>query len=217
MPTFQPNVPTGTVPLNQDYLNLQGNNQQLNIAYGIDHVPFTDTSGAPPGGQTGVHKAIHLLPVSTTASNPPNNQPVNGYTATPNFGQLFDAKINDGLSTDDALFFLTGGNKLTQLSRNFQPSSTGSSGATYLPGGLIFNWGLSTVNLKGASTTITFTQPFTTGAPVITIGCVNNSGENDPSANNVQIRASAVSLTEFKVVNSASGTVTQIMWMAIGK
>src|SRR5580698_774128 len=44
MPVYQPGIPTGTVNLDVDYLNLQGNFQQLNIVYGTDHYPFDNAS-----------------------------------------------------------------------------------------------------------------------------------------------------------------------------
>lgn len=217
MPVYQPTIPTGTVNLDVDYQNIQNNFSQLNIAYGGDHVPYTDTSGLPPMGQTGMHTAIHLVPVSTVASNGPNNQPINGYTATSGFGQVLSAQINDGINIDEALYFLTGGNRLQQLTRNFVPV-TNTNGATFLPGGLILNWGTATVNLKGTPTNISFTQAFSSSGNVfsITIGCINNSG-NSPSENNVYVKTGTVTASQFTVTNSSSGTVTQIYWMAIGK
>lgn len=214
MPTFQPNVPTGTIPLDQDYLNLQGNNQQLDIAYGVDHVAFSNTTGIPPGGISGMHKTMHMVPVSTTASNPPNNQPINGYTATSGYGQLLSAQINDGINSDEALYFLTGGNRLQQLTRNFVPTVS-TNGATFLPGGLILNWGLVNVNTSGTPTGISFTQPYITGVYSITIGCINTGG-NSPSTNNVYVKSGTVINSGFQVTNSSSGSITQIYWMALG-
>lgn len=44
MPAYQPNIPTGIVNLDVDYLNLKGNFQQLNIVYGTDHYPFDNAT-----------------------------------------------------------------------------------------------------------------------------------------------------------------------------
>ena len=107
MPVFQPNVPTGSVPLDQDYLNLQGNNQQLDIAYGVDHVAFSDVTGIPPGGVSGMHKEVHLVPMATPA-------------ALAGYGQLFSNTSTD-VNTDTSLYWLTGGNRLIQLTSNIQP------------------------------------------------------------------------------------------------
>src|SRR5882724_9133933 len=136
---YQSGIPTGSVPLNQDYLNIQGNFSSLATQFNEDHVPLTSTSGTPPNGY---HKSIHLVPASTTTTNPPNNQPVITPVATVGYGQVFDAEINDGLNTDTALYFLSGGNRLTQLTRNIQPVNS-QNGYTSIPGGLVLQWGLT--------------------------------------------------------------------------
>lgn len=145
MTLYQPGIPTGTVDLDQDYQNLQNNFQQLDTTFAVDHVAFSVSEN------NGSHRAVHMVPVSTTLSNPPRNQPINGYVATPGLGQIFDAQINDGIDTDEALFFLSGGNKLDQLTRNFVPVAA-TTGATYLPGGIIVAWG---ARLPGVGITFT--------------------------------------------------------------
>lgn len=134
--SYQPGVPTGLVPLNQDYLNLQGNFTQLSNQFLVNHVPLTSTSGTPPNGY---HTQVNLVPFSTTTTNPPNNQPVIAPTATTGYGQLFSSDINDGINDDTALYWLSGGNKLIQLTRNFNPVLM-DPGYTCLPGGLILQW-----------------------------------------------------------------------------
>lgn len=198
MPTYQPNIPTGSIPLNQDYLNLQGNFQQLNIAYGFDHVPLTDTSGIPPGGITGIHKIIHLQSNATPA-------------AVPQVGQFFNAFIPDGYDTDTVLFLQTGGGKLLQLTSNVQPSLS-TSGYTFLPGGLIFQWG--TVNAPGSSGNVVFTS----------VGCIAFAH----SIFNVQltVRRDSSSSTQGMYVNGApsltgfsyngSSAPNALFWTAIG-
>ena len=143
--TYQPLIPTGSVPLNQDYVNLKNNFNQINTQFNVDHVPLTSVSGNPPNGY---HEAIHLVPVSTTTSNPPDNQPINGYTGTSGFGQLFNAQINDDINPDEALYFLTGGGRLMQLTRNFLPIAE-ANGCTFLAGGLILQWGQTTASGTG--------------------------------------------------------------------
>jgi hypothetical protein len=185
--TYQPGVPTGSVPLNQDYLNLQTNFTQINTQFEVDHVPLTSTSGSPPNGY---HEAIHLVPVSTPTSNPPNNQPINGYTATTGYGQLFDATINDGINTDQALFFLTGGNRLMQLTRNFVPVAA-ASGYTFLPGGLILQWATPSGLVKG-SNPLTFPLEF-------------------PNAcYNIQLTPIRIATTDIETLYVITGSVTKI-------
>lgn len=67
MPVYQPGIPTGTVNLDVDYLNLQGNFQQANIVYGTDHYPFDN---ATPN--QGFHNLVTTPPV---VNNPPDGLP----------------------------------------------------------------------------------------------------------------------------------------------
>ncbi len=71
MPSYQPGIPTGIVPLDEDYKNLQDNFTVLDTVYKKDHVALTDTSL-----NAGHHTVVHLVANSTAASNPPNNYPI---------------------------------------------------------------------------------------------------------------------------------------------
>jgi hypothetical protein len=169
MPTYQPNIPTGTVDLNIDYLALQGNFQTLNTTYGIDHVPFANSTPAV----NGFHGDIHFNPFSTVSTSvTPNNYsfanqyPVQG-TVPPGapptvagIGQLFSAQVNDDQNTDTGLYWLSGNGIKAALTRNFQPVAAGT-GYTFLPGGLIFQWTTVTSKVTG-STAFTWPLEFTT-------------------------------------------------------
>lgn len=224
---YQPNIPTGTVPLNQDYLNLQGNFSQLNITYGVDHVPLTDTTGIPPAGITGMHTAIHMVPVSTVASNAPNNQPINGYTATPGAGQIFNAQINDGINTDEALYFLSGGGRLTQFTRNilpgqfinnYTPQSGGgpvgvafTAGSTFLPGGMLMQYGLRTGISTPSAGTVKFPFNFSSIMGVQITPILNGV---PGGAFSIGVRN--VTTTQFQYETVGSSTLTSFYWTAIG-
>lgn len=72
MAVYQPGIPTGTVQLDLDYLNIQGNFEQANIVYGTDHYPFNNAT--PNQGFHNVvttpvfvdNPATGLPPVTTT-------------------------------------------------------------------------------------------------------------------------------------------------------
>ena len=212
MPTFQPNVPTGTVPLNQDYLNLQGNNQQLDIAYGRDHVPFSDTTGIVPPGISGMHKTMHMVPVSTVASNPPNNQPIDGFTATTDFGQLLSAQINDGINIDSALYFLTGGNRLQQLTRNFVPVSA-TNGFTFIPGGLILQWG--SVSATNSNPPVVFPLAFPNAIFNVQVTRQHSSSSPGSSFSFWVDNGATLTKTGFTIINN-DGHTWSYNWVAIG-
>ncbi len=165
MPQYQPNIPTGTVDLNIDYQNLQGNFQVLQSTYGIDHIPFANSTPAV----TGYHKDIHFNPVSTTATNPPNNYVAEDqYPAVAGLppvvagiGQLFSSQVNDTINLDTGLYWLSGNGNKVALTRNFVPSHA-ASGSTFLPGGLILQWGTTITTTSSVPTPFNWPRPFTT-------------------------------------------------------
>lgn len=210
MPKYQPNIPTGTVNLDQDYLNLQGNFQQLDIAYGVDHVPFSNTSGNPPTGQSGMHTVIHFLSNSTTASNPPNNYPIVPPTAVGLTGELFTTQSNDGYNTDEILWYQSGGGRLSQLTSNFVPVSS-TNGYTYLPGGILFQW--MTVANPVINVTYNFPRAFASSCYNISLTpIVNNNGTF-----RLYVKTGSVTTTGFQVQATAGGGLTGMYVTAIGK
>lgn len=200
---YQPGVPTGSVPLNQDYLNIQGNFTSLNNQFNEDHVDLTNTAPSP---HNGYHKSVHLVPASTTTTNPPNNQPVVAPATTAGYGQVFDAEINDGLNTDTALYFLSGGGRLSQLTRNIQPLAA-ASGYTFLPGGLLFQWGTGSAN-GNTPFNIAFTAVYN-----VTVTPDGSLGVSPaPAIQSITIGSPG----SFVSKNSANQAYT-FFWTAIGK
>jgi len=90
-----------------------------------------------------------------------------------------------------------------------------ANGWTFLPGGLLLQYGTSAVNTQGTTTTIPFPIAFSTSVFSITIGCINTANTS-PAANNVFVKSGTVVTNQFVVTNSSSGDVTSIYWMAIG-
>ena len=194
--TYDPNVPTGVVPLNIDYQNLQNNFQALDTVFAVDHVTY---SNATP--QRGYHTSIHMNPVSSGG-------PVVPPAATPNYGQIFSESVNDNFSTDTTLYFLTGGNKLIQLTRNVQPSAA-INGYTFFPGGIIFQWGR--VTNPGSGGSVTFPQSFKAALFNIQLTIQDDSG-NQRAAVRSTIPPT---LTGFNYFCSSSG-IAFLYWTAIG-
>lgn len=205
MPVYQPGIPTGTVNLDVDYQNLQDNFQQLDIAYGVDHVPFSNNSGVPPapGGISGMHTIIHLQSKATPA-------------ALVNVGQLFNAVVNDGIDTDTILYYLTGKGKLLQLTSNYQPALT-TNGATFLPGGLILNWGANTIPANPTTQVISFTRPYSSAAGVFSITVSRRTADTSTTAQEVRVITGSITASQFQVVSSSSSSANVVYWMAIGK
>lgn len=225
--SYQPGIPTGNVNLDVDYQNLQNNFQQLDTQFGIDHIPFSNTSGTPPTGVNGYHQNIHFNPFSTTTTNPPNNyipassKPSGVPAATPGFGQLFSCQVNDGLATDHSLYWLTGGNRLIPLTRNLTPLPN-TNGYTFLPGGLIFQWGRQTLNGASNETgTVVFATSninFPNACRTVQLTLISNSGGTISSNNTLSVIDTQVGTNGFKYQynGNGGGNYPAFYWMAIG-
>jgi len=213
MSTYNPLVPTGTIPLNLDYKNLQKNFNQIDITYGVDHVPLTN-----PDPINGYHKTIHSVPFSTAGVAPANatNQPVVAPTSVVGVSEIFTAIINDGINTASSLYHQTDTGILQQLTRNFLPTSGVKNGYTFVPGGFIIQWGevastasvptpltFSTNNIEFPNICFTvYTQPYYSAAA--------------PS-NSATVAISNIDRLGFdwKFITS-SGSYNGFLWMAIG-
>lgn len=218
MPQYQPNIPTGTVDLQIDYLNVQGNFQTLNTTYGIDHIPLANSTP----NVNGYHKDIHFNPVSTTATNMPNNyvtatQYPQGVPATvAGIGQLFSAQVNDSISADTGLYWLSGTGLKVAMTRNFSPVRA-SNGYTFLPGGLILQWGFITgitntvPPIVDGPNKVTFPLTFPNAVFNITLG---PSRFND-STQVVSIYNANASTSVFYLV-TGSNNYAGVFWQAIG-
>jgi hypothetical protein len=203
--TYQPGIPTGSVPLNQDYLNIQGNFTELNTQFEVDHVPLTSTSGSPPNGY---HTSIHLVPQAT-----PSNAGA--------YGQVYSTTINDGFSSDQALFFQTGtGNNNYQLTRNFLPVAAtngrsfiaGPAGTGMNQGSIVIQWG-NFVASPQSETAVTFAG---IGGIAFPNNCFNFQATlNDASTSVNTLNVSSVTKTGFTYYNTSSST-KRYYWLAIG-
>jgi hypothetical protein len=231
MPVYQPLIPTGKVALSLDYKNLQDNFQALDTVFGVDHLPFSNVSA-----QAGYHTDIHMNPVSTTATNMPNNVPVSNVpAAVPGFGQIFSAQINDGYSADNVLFWKTGGGLRSQLTANFAPVTSGFAGMTYLPGPgpnasnsgtVMMQWGFVSGthggdnHFNGGDTaSVTFATAFPNRAISIWTQLEYTTGNAPSSTNSASIVIdSAYSKTAFtwKFNTNISVSYTGFLWIAIG-
>lgn len=230
MSSFQPGIPTGFLNLDVDYKNIQDNFQQLDTTFGVGHTTYSNNTA-----QNGYHTNIQMIPNSNTTTNPPNNQPVIAPAAIAGYGQLFSAEINDGINVDEALYWLSGGNKLTQLTRNFTPviNASGSRGVTFLPGGYIFQWGFQRGTHGGGNQTFnpgdTGTITFSANTP--NIAFPNNfftawtqmdydSGIGVPASTSAFI-ISIDNGTQDKLhfdwaASGSGGSYTRFFWFALG-
>jgi hypothetical protein len=226
---FQPGIPTGTVPLDVDYQNLQGNFQQLDTSFGVDHKKFSDTSGF-----NGYHTVIHLANNSTTSSGNNNFPPV---VPTPVVGtsELYSSRSNDGISADSNLTFQSANGLNVLLTRNFlplpvpnpsAPNTAPAFGKTFLPGGMIMQWGVITI--APGATKMYPTNPYLFNTNANNITFPNNcfiifpvlnivAGGKTGTTNVIAIDPSTVTNAGFKyqfVVTA--NNFASFSWLAIG-
>jgi len=207
---YQPLKPMIQDQLDQSYADIQANFQQMNTTFSADHVPITQIN------QNGYHKTIHQVPFSTTASNPPNNFPIVAPVAVVGFSQLFTAQCNDGYGTDILLGYVSGTNPGLKyvLNRNFAPVAPNSSvlsGCSFLPGGVVIQWGF--VENATTDTTINFTKTFSSNLYSIVLQpAVNSNGRFS-----YNVKTSSLSGFTASIRDSAGAPTTfSIYWIALG-
>lgn len=194
MTTYNANIPTGTVNLDEDYINLRNNFQQLNTSFGKDHYEFDNATSS-----NGYHKAVHLVQQVAPA-------------AVAGAGSLYCTTVNDGINNDQTLYYKTGANRIIQLTRNFVPVAA-SSGYTFLPGGLIIQW--ATIAAVGTTlTSRTFTSMSLIPFPNSCFSMQATMYDAAATGTNVLI-LSSVTATGFKYYNTSSSAKTFFI-LAIG-
>jgi len=202
--TYTQNLPVSGDSLGGTRDRIRVNFQQIATVEAVNHVAFNSTG-------EGKHK---FLQMPEQASAPT--------TAVDEGG--FYAKV--GTSPAESNLFFRGENsgyeyQLTHvdssLTASFSTSAgTNDSGWTFLPGGMLLQYGLRSVAASGSATTITYPKAFATAVYSITIGSVTGEG-NSPGANNQFVKDGSVGLTTFQIVNSSSSSARKVYWMAIGK
>jgi hypothetical protein len=197
MTAYQPNIPTGTVKLNQDYINIRNNFGQLETTYSTDHVPLSEPT------QNGFHKAVHMVQQVAPA-------------AVAGVGSLYCTTTNDLYDTDQVLYYQTGLDKIIQMSRNFVPLAA-QNGYTFLPGGLVLQWGFETrVPSSDQSGTVTLPIPFKNNFFNVMVSISNSA--NTTANGTASARITALNLTTFSVSTKYLGgpNFNGFYWMAIG-
>ena len=160
IPTYTPGYPPDGSSLGQTKATIRNNLDGTFQTLAIDHI---DNNGQPGSQPAGYHKVIHAVP---QGSDP---------AAIVGYGQLYSKTINS-FTTDQALFWETGGGLIQQLTANITPTAA-TNGSSFLPGGLIIQWGSAAAATDG--TTVNFNVTFPTNLFSLTIAhSAAGSGEN---------------------------------------
>jgi len=215
---YKKDIPAANHNPSVDQPDMKDNTNAISNLIGEDHYTF----GVPNGG---FHKQIRLPKLNTIADVSPRIS---------NSGTLWtQVNTSTGASTETNLHYIPGtGANDYQLTRCIagsfslfgtnttyqpdnpalsKPSTTG--GWTFLPGGMLIQYGISTNANLNSENTIVFPVPFSTfvGSVVVTSIRANNDDKM------VGIITGSISPTGFKFQLSSSNRPTSISWMAIGK
>jgi hypothetical protein len=186
-----PNIPSS------DVSNMQTNTNSINSIIGVDHVGFNLANG-------GYHTVIHQTQYST-GTDP---------AAIPSIGQLYIKQISSNGNTDEVLFYQSGGGRIFQLTGAptgaGSQGSIGTSGWTFLPNGLIMQWGV--VNSPPSSGSVTYPLQF----PQNVFGVFFNFGRNASSTDSFWINTSGTNNTTQFAFKGSTGTAVVFYWFAIG-
>jgi hypothetical protein len=192
--TYNSNVPAANDPPKNDQPTMQSNAASIASIIAVDHIGFNIPNG-------GYHKVIHQPP---QGADP---------TAIPGIGQTYTKT----LSGDQQLFFESGGGVITQLTGPNTAIAAGN-GYTWIPGGILLQWGSITGGLtSGTNTDLFFATAninfpnncFNVNATLINAGSTNNE-------QTISIRDGSVSNLGFKWNYSGGGAYSGFFWFAIG-
>jgi hypothetical protein len=190
---------------------MKTNTNSIDSLIDEDHFSFGETNG-------GLHRQVRLpLRGGGSGTIPPGLVAGEGtlYTKTSGETSLF---YTPDASTDEYQLTrtITASKAQFATNTNYAPIVANRLGGwTFLPGGMMLQYGIADVAAKGSATTIVYPTAFT-GVPFsITIGSITGEG-NNPSANNQFVKDGTVTNSQFEVVNSSSSSNRKIYWMAIG-
>jgi len=205
------------VNLDTDYKNIQGNFQQLDTSFGVNHVPFSVTPN------NGKHKFVEM-PVS--AGIPAGLAAGEGtvYTQTLNANSNLvytNNTSNNGYQLSrciDASYALFG----TNTSYGSGGGAAFIGGWTFLPGnvgnavngGMLLQYGLVTGVPANSTLTVTFPIPFTRGCYSLNATPITSGNPTQQLIVNAIVAATG-GVTNF-VINNNSSTFTKFYWQAVG-
>ena len=155
--SFNPNIPRPTDLLSNSQADLLSNNTSINSTFSQNHIPLNVATN------NGKHTFVEL--VANSGSPPTASGEGTLYTFTSgsvtDLWYVPDASGNDYqlTRTNASKFSLFGANNNYQAAGGSNASVTG--GWTFLPGGLILNYGSASSLNPGGSITVKYANPFT--------------------------------------------------------
>lgn len=190
--TFNPNIPRATDLLINSQGDLLANNTNLNTIFSKNHIPLNVATNA------GKHTFVELVNSAALPAGLATNEGTLYVKTVDSRRELFYTNDNSGNEW-----------QLTSLSNSNFATFGADPGWTFLPGGMLMQWGTSTKSTDG---TVSFSRSFGTCYAVQCTILENNSNRHF-------IQVKTIGSSSFKVAsrdssgNDESNTFT---WIAIG-
>ena len=189
--------------LSNSVTDIQGNFAQASTSFGINHFPFTDNSP-----NLGKHTYVDMVNQAkpTTAANE---------------GAIYTKQATSvGASMESNIFYTPDASGLEyQLTRTITANIAtfgASTGWTFLPGGILMQWGL--VPGPSSANTIAVAFPVTYTSNVFSLSVIPIRAASSPGDDTTTVIVTGTGLTGgFTIGNVGSHTMQGWYWMAIGK
>jgi hypothetical protein len=203
IPTYVEGYPPDGSSLGSTKAQIRANLDGTFETLGVDHI---NNNGQPGTGTPGYHNVIHFQDQGAMYTTPPT---VSGVT------QMY---TNTDTNSVQQLFLeSTGGNPYQQtmmLDAQFATLGT-NPGWTYLPGGLVIQYGGASVS-TGAHTT-TITTPFAFNHTIFKVFVTATYTGTAPTASELFVAVNIVDSQHFKVfTNTPSSQFNGFYWVALG-
>lgn len=202
------NIPFATNSPSTDQPKMEENTNSINTLIQQDHFGFNGEFNANPNSG-GWHTLLHMVDQVT--------DPASSIT---NVGQLYARNVTFNGKTDVALFYRTGtvigsANSITQITA---PKNTvgATNGYTFLPGGIILQWGVEAVPtgqhvFGGTSFFLNYTNVF---AVILSPQVSSNAVTKQAT---VSLNGTSTSSFTWNYVRAdTSGDYPAFNWLAIG-
>lgn len=188
------------VPINQNF-------QNIDAAFLVNHVPYTITSQGKHTLLEMVNQVAHPTTAPPASLLPGEITIYNFVNPVSTVNEAYIVKVNSGGVLGTSIPFT-----LSQL--------TGVGGYTYLPSGLLLQWGTVTVNIPPSSNPVTITYPtvFTIPAYNVVVSTLSNfNGDSDTFVRVSVFSVNPASFTVWCSPRTTTGSKTAIFtFFAIG-
>jgi hypothetical protein len=205
--SFNPNIPRPTDLLSNSQADLLSNNTSLNTTFSKNHIPLNVATN------NGKHTFVEMVNSSGLPAGLVVNEGTLYTRSASSISNLYYTPDNSG---NQYQLTRTNSAKFSTFATNtaYGGGDIVSGGWTFLPGGMLFQYGVVNIQNSPGLTAVTYPLAFTNPAFMIqATAIVASSSGGDQTAS---IRINMGTTTGFNIGSTSSGNVTGFSWMAIG-